>query len=192
MNDKLLSVGLVALAVILGAVYAIRQQGSPGTTIPESTFTETTTTEPAIIPIDPNIIPECLSLNTNCKKDRCYFGNALNKNNSEFCGQIKSQRLAEECIEKITYSKPVEKVVVEGQVFNTKDCGIYQDLPVEMRDESGNITLAATTTNAIGEYGFSAETNGNFGIYLKIDGRWLSQDIRNMGNRVYIVDFALS
>jgi hypothetical protein len=147
------------------------------------------------MPPNSNILPECLGLNP-CKRDRCYFGNAIIKHNQGLCGEINSPMLRASCMNKVVYNKTMNNATIEGQVFNTKNCGFYANLSVELRDEIENKTIALTTTNGTGEYGFNVPAGKDYGIYVTIKGLIgdfiFNQNQSNVSNRIYVVDFAMS
>ncbi|MFH1125812.1 MAG: hypothetical protein V1703_01685 [Candidatus Altiarchaeota archaeon] len=190
---------VLAIVVILGAFYVFKEEYKPVTTTTtmkteattsplETTIKRATTTMPA----NPDALAECLIMATACKRDRCYYGNALNRHNTRFCLQIEDFRLRNLCAEKAGSNETIDKPLIEGQVFNIKDCGVYPGLPVEVRDEVENSTIASSNTNGTGEYAFEVATGGVYGIYVRIDEDLLNQNLSNISNRRYIVDFALS
>lgn len=201
MRNKLLKIIITSVIVLMG-FYLLEQGGGekPTTSISmtsktqanPSTVLETTTVQATTIPPNPDALPECLMMKTHCKKDRCYFGNALNKHNGRLCEQINEPRLRDSCIEKTNYSQTLNDTIIEGQIFNTRDCGVYANLSVEIRDETENNTITSIKTNSTGEYGFEVPSGKDYGIYVTIDSKVLNQNLSTVGNLRYVVDFALS
>jgi len=204
MDNKALK---VVLALVIAALaYYAWQQSKPETSEPQTTAAttaksnvqsttattrETAPTEPTTLP--PNALPECMIMNTLCKQDYCYFGNALNRHNTTYCERIHEQWVRDACMQKTADTTVVQKPVIEGRVFNTKDCTVYPDLPVELRDETDNLTLTTIKTNSTGEYWFEATAGKYYGVYVNAGGtRALNQNITVGGNKRYIVDFGLS
>lgn len=199
MNRNVLKV-LVLAVVFLSGVYIVKKDRDNAASVDTSTtetITETPTiAEPSItqrttIPSNPYALPECLTLKTPCRRDRCHFGNALNRNSTLLCEQIVDSMLRSICLEKLNNARPLEAAVIEGQVFNPADCGVYAGLPVEIRDETNNVTMTAKT-NSTGEYGVEVTQEGKYGVYLSVDGTLLNQNITVGGAGRHVVDFALS
>ncbi|MBM3309482.1 MAG: hypothetical protein FJY77_04435 [Candidatus Altiarchaeales archaeon] len=209
MDAKTLKIAL-AVAIILLTAYALRKEildrtagiaiwkagetktGNRQTTTTQETQTsrdiamETTTT------LSPYALPECLQMKTACKKDRCYFGNAINRQNTKLCEQIVDERLKNVCLNNLNNSQTTDNAVIEGQVFNTRYCDVYPELQVELKDEAENKTLFSTQTNSIGEYQFQAAPGKDYGIYVAVGEQTLNQNVTNLRKGWHIIDFALS
>jgi hypothetical protein len=155
-----------------------------------ATTVQTAPTEPTTLA--PNALPECMLLKTLCKQDFCYLGNALNRHNATYCERIQEQWVKDDCMQKSSYSQPVQNPVIEGRVFKTDDCTVYPNLPVKLRDETDNITISTTTTNRTGEYGFEAASGKDYGVYVTFETHELDQNLSINASKRYIVDFALS
>jgi len=191
MDEKPLKT-LAAIALIAAAVYLATETGkTPATTTTTTTEAKATTTTMQETPTssNPYVLPECVQF-TNCKRDRCYFGNALNRHEKGLCSQIGDPMLKSNCMEK-TGETGLENPVIEGQVFNTRDCGVYPDLQVEVRDETGNITVASMKTSQTGEYGLEVAPGRQYGVYVTVGGNVLNQNMTVSEHMRHIVDFAL-
>lgn len=199
MDGRLLK-ALVLAAVFLAGIYLVKKDRegwkTPETTAPETTeypdATGPTITPRTTIPPSPYALPECLMMKTPCRRDRCHFGNALNRNSTLLCEQIDDPRLRGLCLDKVGENKNMEHAVIEGQVFNPADCRVYPGLTVEIRYEDGNSTIATARTNSTGEYEAEAPADGRYGVYVSVDGMTLNQNITVRGAGSYVVDFALS
>lgn len=200
MNKNILKALLLA-AVFLAGLYMVKKErdtkpapevSTLGTTEATPTLAEPTFTQRTTIPPNPYSLPECIALKTPCRRDRCHFGNALNRNSTILCEQIVDPVLGNKCLEKLKDAQTQELASIEGQVFNPVDCGVYPDLPVEIRDETNNVTLTTTKTNRTGEYGITTPPGRLYGIYVSVDGKLLNQNITAGAAGRYIADFALS
>ena len=199
MDDMHLKFILAAAVIALAGWYYIQGNGSiltaaTTTTTKEATTTieEDTITPETTMPQDPKVLPECLLMNTACKRDRCYFGNALNRHKQTLCDEIKDAILKASCYEKVAENQTPTRPIIEGQVFNTVKCEAYQNLTVELRDETANNTIATTQTGWNGGYSFEAAAGADYGIYVTIGGTRINQNITSTANRRYVIDFALS
>ncbi|MDD5110999.1 MAG: hypothetical protein PHG85_00470 [Candidatus Altiarchaeota archaeon] len=200
MKDAHLKLILAGAAIALAGWYFLQgnerllKTATTSTTMEEGTTTmeEDTRTPVTTLWQDPNALPECLMMKTACKRDRCHFGNALNRHNEKICDQIADITLKSSCYQKVAENQTLTQPAIEGQVFNTKTCGAYQNLTVELRDETANATKATTWTNWRGEYSFEATTGNDYGIYVTIGDIRLNQNVSANANKRYVIDFALS
>ena len=207
MNTRQLKV-MLAILVVLGAAYMLKKEvldkvviSTAKTTTQESRITTTTTQESqttsptfqgTTTTLGPYELPECILMKTTCKKDRCYFGNAINRHNTKLCEQIVRLQLRDTCLNNLNSNETIENAIIEGQMFNTRDCNVYPELTVELKDETENNTLASMQTNATDEYRFEVTPEKDYGIYVKVGNAVLNQNLSNIRKGRHITDFALS
>ena len=192
MDTRIIKV-ILTVFILASIFYMIKQDAEEGTTettlAVSTTIQETTTTT---YPSGDNVLPECLVMKTACKKDRCYFGNAINRNNEKLCNQIEDFMLKADCIEKLNLNETLEEAVVQGQVFNTINCGLYSEILVEIRDKTTGVTLEDTQTDHLGQYEFKVTSGNDYGVYVSLDNMILNQNLTKLRSGRHILDFAIS